>query len=394
MAIRRLVRAHSDLFLAGAIALLFQVEIWTLSHAQEGGRLVEFSTGQRALSAGVALLLSASLVWRARAPVVLLALAAGGTVMSALVAGPLDEAAAYGVYLVVVLYSVGAHTERARAVVGGVAVVALIPLALVIDPDHGVTLGDITFFLTLLGGPWIAGRAIRHRRTRESRLTEHALTLDREREQGARAAVEAERARIARELHDVVAHAISVIVVQARGGRRSVRTDPDEADEAFDAIETTGRDALGEMRRLLGMLRESDEEVALGPRPSLRHLDALVQRVSDAGLSVELSTEGEPANVTPGLDLAACRIVQEALTNTLKHAGPATARVVVRYHPDHLDLEIADTGAGTTGRNNGGHGLIGMRERASLYGGSIEVGYEKGGGFAVRAKLPLEPGRP
>lgn len=394
VAIRRLVRAHGDLFLAGATAVLFQVEIWTLSRAQEGGRLVEFSTGQRAVSAGVALLLSASLLWRVRAPVVPLALAAGATVLSALVAGPLDEAAAYGVYLVVVLYSVGAHTEGARAVVGGVAVVALIPLALVIDPDHGVTLGDITFFLTLFGGPWIAGRAIRHRRTRESRLTEHALTLDREREQGARTAVEAERARIARELHDVVAHAISVIVVQARGGRRSVRTDPDEADEAFGAIETTGRDALGEMRRLLGMLRESDEEVTLGPRPSLRHLDALVQRVSDAGLSVELSTEGEPANVTPGLDLAAYRIVQEALTNTLKHAGPATARVVVRYHPDHLDLEIADTGVGTTGRKNGGHGLIGMRERASLYGGAVEVGNHKGGGFAVRAKLPLEPGRP
>jgi len=119
-----------------------------------------------------------------------------------------------------------------------------------------------------------------------------------------------------------------------------------------------------------------------------------VQQVSDAGLSVELSTVGEPANVTPGLDLAAYRIVQEALTNTLKHAGPATARVVVRYHTDHIDLEIADTGAGMTDRNNGGQGLIGMRERASLYGGAIEAGNEKDGGFAVRARLPLEPRRP
>jgi signal transduction histidine kinase len=394
VSIRRLVRAHGDLLLAGATAVLFQVEIWTLDRAQEGGRLVEFSTGQRALSAAVALLLSASLVWRARAPIVVLALAAGATVLSALVAGPLDEAAAYGVYLVVVLYSVGAHTEGARAVVGGIAVVALIPVALVIDPEHGVTIGDVTYLLTLFGGPWIAGRAIRYRRTRERRLTEHALTLDREREQDARAAVEAERARIARELHDVVAHAISVVVVQARGGRRSVRTDPDEAEEALDAIETLGRDALGEMRRLLGILRESDEEMTLGPQPSLRHLDALVQQVSDAGLSVELSIEGEPANVTPGLDLAAYRIVQEALTNTLRHAGPATARVVVRYRPDHLDLEIADTGVGTSSSNGRGQGLIGMRERASLYGGAIEVGNDEGGGFAVRAKLPLEPSRP
>ena len=389
MAIWRLVRAHGDLFLAATTAVLFQVEIWTLTRAQEGGELVEFSTGQRALSAGVALLLSASLLWRARAPIAVLALAAGATLLSALVAGPIDEAAAYGLYLVVVLYSVGAHTEGARAIVGGGVVVALIPLALFIDPDHGVTLGDVTFLLTLFGGPWVAGRAIRHRRTREGRLAEHALTVDREREQGARDAVEAERARIARELHDVVAHAISVIVVQARGGRRSVRTDPEEAYEAFDAIETTGRDALGEMRRLLGILRESDEATTLGPQPGLQHLDALVQQVSDAGLSVELSTEGEPKNVTPGLDLAAYRIVQEALTNALKHAGPATARVSVRYHPHQIDIEIADTGAGTAGRKNGGQGLIGMQERASLYGGAIEVGNDVGGGFAVRATLPV-----
>ena len=390
MAIRRLARAHGDLLLAAATAVLFQFEVWTLRTAQEGDRLVEFSTGQKALSAIVALILSASLVWRVRFPTAVLALAAGGVVLSALVPGSLDEATAFGVYLVVVLYSVGAHTEGARAVLGGVAVLALVPIAFVVDPDDRVTLGDVMYMLTLFGGPWLAGRAIGLRRIRERRLTEHALTLDRERERGSRAAVAEERARIARELHDVVAHAISVIVVQARGGRRSLRTDPDEADEAFEAIETTGRDALGEMRRLLGMLREADEELALLPQPSLRNLDVLVRQVNDAGLSVEVSVEGESAELPTGVDLAAYRIVQGALTNTLKHAGPATARVVVTYHPNLLELEIADTGAGAAGEDNGGQGLIGMRERASLYGGAIEAGNETGGGFAVRASLPLE----
>jgi signal transduction histidine kinase len=202
-------------------------------------------------------------------------------------------------------------------------------------------------------------------------------------------AVAEERLRIARELHDVVAHAISVIVLQARGGRRSLAMDPDETRQALDTIEATGSEALAEMRRLLGMLRRDDEEIALAPQPSLRHLDSLASQVREAGLPVEVSIEGEPVELSPGVDVSAYRIVQEALTNALKHAGPATARVIVRYGDHHLELEIADTGVGANAGGEEGHGLAGMRERVSLYGGNIDSGPRDGGGFAVKARLPL-----
>ena len=168
--------------------------------------------------------------------------------------------------------------------------------------------------------------------------------------------------------------------------------DPDETRRALDVIEHAGEQALGEMRRLLGMLRRSDAEIAMAPLPSLRHLELLAEQVSGAGLPVELAIVGEPAPLPPGVDLSAYRIVQEALTNALKHAGPARARVVVRYGARALELEITDTGRGAAAGNGdgGGHGLVGMRERAQLFGGQVEGGTRPEGGFAVRARLPLE----
>jgi signal transduction histidine kinase len=231
---------------------------------------------------------------------------------------------------------------------------------------------------------------MRYQRDRERTLERLTVDLEREREEKARTAVAEERVRIARELHDVVAHAISLIVLQARGGRRSLATDPAETLEALDTIEATGSQALAEMRRLLGMLRTDDEQIALAPQPSLRYLDALAAQVGEAGLAVDLSVEGEPIELPPGVDLSAYRIVQEALTNALKHAGPATARVVVRYRENDLELEITDTGLGAGASDGEGHGLVGMRERVSLYGGKIEAGPQDGGGFAVRARLPME----
>jgi signal transduction histidine kinase len=287
---------------------------------------------------------------------------------------------------------VGAHTEGWQAAAGVLATLAVAVGALAGDPE-GADLGSYVFFLLLVGGPWLAGRAIRHRRLSERSLEARAVAAEREREERARAAVAEERVRIARELHDVVAHALSVIVVQARGGRRSIAGQPEEAREAFDSIEATGREALAEMRRLLGMLRRDDEALALSPQPSLRYLDALVAQVSEAGLPVELSVEGQAADLPPGIDLSAYRIVQEALTNAVKHAGAATARVVVRYGEHDLELEIADTGIGAATNDGEGHGLAGMRERVSLYGGKIEAGPRAGGGFAVRARLPLDSDR-
>jgi signal transduction histidine kinase len=269
---------------------------------------------------------------------------------------------------------------------GGLGAAALIAATVA----EQFSLGDLLFIALIVGSGWLVGRAMRYRRERERVLERLTVDLDHEREEKARAAVAEERVRIARELHDVVAHAISVIVLQARGGRRSLATDPGETREALDMIEATGSQALAEMRRLLGMLRRDDEEIALAPQPSLRYLDNLAEQVREAGLPVDVSIEGKPNELSPGVDLSAYRIVQEALTNALKHAGPATAQVVVRYREKDLELEIADTGLGAGASNEGGHGLAGMRERVSLYGGKIEAGPRDGGGFAVKARLPLD----
>jgi signal transduction histidine kinase len=225
---------------------------------------------------------------------------------------------------------------------------------------------------------------------RRRRLNEARLEVEKEE---AEAAIAEERARIARELHDIVAHAISVIVLQARGARRVIHAEPDEASMALDAIERTGSQALGEMRRLLGLLREGDEELAMAPQPTLGRLDELVAQVRAAGLPVELSIEGKPMELPPGVDLSAYRIVQEALTNALKHAGPATARVAVRYVDTGLEVEISDDGAGSGNGSGGGHGLAGIRERVTIFGGDVEAGAQPEGGYAVRAWLPYASAR-
>jgi signal transduction histidine kinase len=202
-------------------------------------------------------------------------------------------------------------------------------------------------------------------------------------------------------LHDVVAHNVSVMVVQAGAARRTVDRDTAGAKEAMNLIETTGRQALDEMRRLLGVLRKEDdqERPALTPQPSVRYLDQLVAQVRKAGLPVELEVEGDPRPLASGVDLSAYRIVQEALTNSLKHAGPAHATVRVRYGADDVEVTVTDDGRGPEAGDgaNGtasGHGLVGIRERVALYGGELEAGPRRGGGYTVRAKLPVAPARP
>jgi signal transduction histidine kinase len=383
MALTRFVRSRPDLLFALGLTVLGQVEIWT--------REID---ADHAAYAALAIPITLALAWRVQAPLAVLAVIAGTFFPSALLF-PLSGDAAFAVVaaLLIALYSVGAHTGGWRAVAGVLAMLAVVFGVVAADPE-GADPGSYVFFLFVVGGPWLAGRAIRHRRLSERHLEARALAAEREREERARAAVAEERVRIARELHDVVAHAISVIVVQARGGRRSLATEPEEAREAFDSIEASGREALAEMRRLLGMLRKGDEELALAPQPSLRHLDTLVAQVKEAGLPVELFVEGEPTALPPGVDLSAYRIVQEALTNALRHAGPATARVVVRYGAEDLEVEVTDTGRRPAGGDGAGHGLVGMRERVTLFGGELEAGRRGEGGFAVRARLPLASERP
>jgi signal transduction histidine kinase len=274
---------------------------------------------------------------------------------------------------------------------------AVLTVVVMVNDPESVNVGAVIFFGLFFGVPWTVGRMMRNRRLREIALEERADALEREQEQRARAAVAEERTRIARELHDVVAHAISVVVVQARGGRRMLEDEPAEARQAFDTIERTSQQALVEMRRLLGLLRSDDEQLALAPQPSLSRLDALVTEVCGAGLPVEVEIRGTPVELPPGVDLSAYRIVQEALTNALKHAGPARARVVVRYEPSEIELEIVDDGASSangSGTGEGsGHGLTGIRERVGVYGGELEAGPQRDGGYAVRARLPYADAR-
>jgi signal transduction histidine kinase len=290
-------------------------------------------------------------------------------------------------------YSTGAHTEGRRhriAIAIGVAIAALwIGLSYARGASNGNTV-PAAFFAGLA---WFGGRAMRRRQQLVEVLDDRTRQLEREREQRVRALVAQERARIARELHDVVAHSVSVMVIQAQAGPR-LTGDPEATSRTFATIESSGREALVELRRLLGILRTDDNELAVGPQPGLASIEGLLEQVRAAGLPVELRIEGEPEPLAPGLDLCAYRIVQEALTNTLKHAAGASAEVLVRYGPSAVELEIADDGAGGSAAVNGaGHGLIGMRERATLYGGRLDAGARPDGGYTVRAHLPLVPAR-
>ena len=378
---RRLLREHGDSLLAIAVGAVYVAEI-----------SFESDVTHRAPSALVAVIFALSLVVRRRAPV--LALLAGLAVIeldNTLLPG-LAEAGAFLVGFVIAIYSAGRHARGRWAIACAALVIADIPLA-AIEPGQAVGFSDFAFFTMFFAGPFVVGRVIRYRREREQALEGHAVTLEREQEVRAREAVSEERTRIARELHDVVAHAISVMVIQARGGRRMLDSDPSETRQALDVIEHAGEQALTEMRRLLGMLRADDEAIALAPQPSLACLADLADWLTRTGLPVDITIEGEPVELSPGIDVSAYRIVQEALTNALKHAGPARAHVFVRYRPDELELEVLDDGAGSGNGGGSGHGLDGMRERVGLYGGELQSGRLPGGGYALRARLPISAPR-
>jgi signal transduction histidine kinase len=254
---------------------------------------------------------------------------------------------------------------------------------------HPIDYVWVSFFF---GAAWFVGFLLRRRTLQTAELRRRAEAAERAREDEAVRAVAEERARIARELHDVIAHSVSVMVVQAAGVRRLLPPEQERERQALETVEKTGRQALAEMRRLLGVLRTETERPELRPQPGLTTIEQLVEQIRTAGLPVDLAVEGEPVELPPGIDLAAFRIVQEALTNTLKHAGPAHAWVRVRYGPRELELTVSNDGQ-TTAVDADGYGLVGMKERVHLYGGTLEAGPRHGGGYSVSARLPLEGGR-
>jgi signal transduction histidine kinase len=375
MTLRELTSRHLDRLIAAALAAVYCVEIATESHF----------AGDRVVSLPAALAFCAALAWRRRAPLVPMALGVGIIELSNETAPALADTGTFLVGILLAIYSVGRYAQGHAEWAGVALIVVAIPGA-AIEPGDPTTFTDVAFFVVFFGGPWLVGRFVRHRAERERELVA-------ERDVRAHEAVAEERTRIARELHDVVAHAISLIVVQARGGRRMLDDDPDETRRALDVIEHAGEQALGEMRRLLGLLRQDEPEPTLAPPPSLRRIDELVAGTRASGLPVEVVIEGDPVELPPGVDVSAYRIVQEALTNALKHAGPAHARVIITYAVDAVDLAIVDDGAGGAAANGGGYGLAGMRERVAIYGGRFEAGRRPEGGYTLHVRLPLPAAR-
>jgi signal transduction histidine kinase len=338
------------------------------------------SEGTAAANVLGALALTVPLLWLRRRPLVaVIGLVAGGVLNQEIATGT-DALFVVLVTLIVVGFTITRHRDGAeRWVPIGVGAVALGVSEAVFGS------GDVAFVLLLLGGGAVGGALVRGRAELTRELAERTHELEALHELRERDAVLAERRRIARELHDVVAHTVSVMVVQAGGARRQVDRDPERALAALDQVRVTGEETLVELQRLFGLLHAGERAAGLADLP------ALVARTRAAGLEVELDVEGEPGALDAEADLAAYRLVQEALTNTIKHAGPASARVEVRWEAGAVDVRVSDTGWGSAGPRGDGsrRGLVGMRERMELFGGEVQAGPLGSGGYEVRARLPL-----
>ena len=285
------------------------------------------------------------------------------------------------------LFLVGSLRDRAQAVAGFAVAEGVLAVVLHNHPTLGV--GDFVVASIIFAIVWTIAFGVGRKSVEADEAKERANRAEREREERARVAVAEERARIARELHGVVGHSVSVMTVQASGVRRLLRPDQEREREALLVVERTGREALAEMRRMVGVLRRPEEAPALAPQPSLDHLSRLVEQAREAGLPVELRIEGEATQLPAGVDLTAYRLVQEGLTNVVKHAQATRAEVLVNYGDGYLEVTVNDNGQGVGNGDGGGHGLVGMRERVSVYGGELDAGPQAGGGYRLRAKLPL-----
>jgi signal transduction histidine kinase len=344
------------------------------------------------------LIVTAAVAWRRPWPVWMVALQLSAVLISAAGDGDLTENTfAPFLAVIIVMYGVGSYAPRDWSFFGvGIGLVGIVLINLVDDAnnDAGSYVGTILLAILL---PWLAGRAVKEWAQRALELERANAALRAEQEQRALLAVADERSRIAREMHDVVAHSISVMVVQSEGAKRMMDSDPKRAKAALEQIEGTGRAALVEMRRLLGVLRKEGEGGIRTPQPGTGTLDMLVDRAQEAGLDVRMAIEGERKTLPAGVDVSVFRIIQEALTNALKHAGPTRADVLLTYHQDSVEVEVVDAGVVNgyeppdPDPENPQHGLLGMKERVSLFGGEIVTGPCEDGrdGYRVWARIPL-----
>jgi signal transduction histidine kinase len=371
---------RSDLALVAIVATACLLDVWLP---------LPFVTREphRGVLTVVFLASSLAMLWRRQAPLAVLGFM---FTVSSLMYLAIGAPEALGTFLpeLVAVYSLGRYSDARNLVLAASIVLLGTAIHELKDPQFKLS-GPAIFFWAMLPAAWLIGHALRQREQAVKVLSQRAEALQHERDVQARAAAVAERARIARELHDVVGHGVSVVVLQLVAALEML--DKDEAAGARQrlvATERSARETLAEMRRLLGLLGEDHDE-SLAPQPRLSELGQLVAQTRDAGMPVELSVEGAPLELPAGVELAVYRVTQEALTNVIKHAQPARANVRLKYAPHDVTVEIADDGRVTPPSLNGGRGLAGIRERVALYGGELTVGPRSAGGFAVRARFPI-----
>jgi signal transduction histidine kinase len=385
-----------DRLVAGVLAAWGQIDLWLV-----GGAFTNVP-GSRALTAPFLLLFSLPLAYRRRWPFAVLCVVAGAIALESIVVGKSPEGGEILFPTLIMLYTVGAHCERRHALAGLVLMQLSGAIEASLDPEiHSlgdVVIGDLFFWILLGGAAWLTGRYARGRRLAAQCSEDRAELLERSREELTREAVASERNRIARELHDVIAHSVSLMGLQAAAAERLLETDPPRAREALRSIQLTARESVGELHRLLGFLRAREESADLAPQPGLDALEPLIHDARSAGTPIELVVEGLAGRIPAGIELVAYRIIQEALTNGRKHAPGSDTRVRVRHGLRELELWVetgrADAAVGHNGRPRPatGHGIIGMRERVALYGGQIDAQPRADGGFAVHVRLPVETG--
>jgi signal transduction histidine kinase len=372
----------------GRRSFAFDLALALLATVAELAQVIGATGTPRASALVLAVVAGGALVLRRDVPLAVLATTLAATV--AIVALGDDPS---GASVLIALYTTAALCARqvSLAALALTAATAATLSALTVDAPGRETsaLSGAIIAAGLTIGIWGLGAYAQTRRRYLRELQERAASAEREREQLARIAVHEERASIARELHDIVAHSVSVMLVGVRGARDTLRTSPDAAEETLGRVERSGEQSLAELRRILALLREPRQKAESRPQPSLAELDELVASYRAAGLPVRLEVIGEPTPLPGGIELSVYRVVQEALTNTLKHSNPTNVTVMLAFRDARLELEIVDDGAPTLGPATTGHGLIGMRERVALLGGELETGPREGGGFRVAAQLPL-----
>jgi signal transduction histidine kinase len=333
------------------------------------------------------------LAWRHSHPLPAALVTSSAFLLQGLLGVPSNGLVLTTITMIVTGFSVGRNAEPLQARIG---FAALLVFGFVNELTSGAAAGDYVFVGALLAASWLAGAALAARARQTDQIASRAALAEATAEDRAQEAVELERRRIARELHDVVAHAITVMVLQAGAAEAVVRADPERAEEPLKTIQEVGRSALVDMKHLLGVLRASDQEDTLAPQPDLGDLDALVAQLGAAGLPVSLETEGDLETCPAGVGTSAYRVVREALTNTLRHAGPTRAQVRVQREDAALRIEVLDDGTVTNaiGNKEGdpGYGLMGMRERVAAFGGEFSAGTRPEGGFVVRASFPIAQG--